>query len=112
QEKTYVDLETILGELSDTDVSTSLTNFFGSINEILKQPEDIAIRNLAVQSGKTLTTTINSLHRRVQTVYKDFGREVENLATEINELTSQISKLNLQIVSLEGGATGSSQAGG
>src|SRR6185503_1885623 len=28
QEKVYLDLESILGELSDTDVSTSLSNFF------------------------------------------------------------------------------------
>jgi flagellar hook-associated protein 1 FlgK len=112
QEKTYLDLEAILGELSDTDVSTSLTNFFNSIEEIANSPEDVSIRNLAIQSGKTLTTAINNLHRRVETVYTDFGREVENLTTEVNSLTEQISKLNLQIVSLEGGASSASQAGG
>jgi flagellar hook-associated protein 1 FlgK len=112
QEKTYQDIEAILGELSDTDVSTSLTSFFNSINEILKQPEDVSIRNLAIQSGKTLTTAINNLNRRVETVYTDFGRKVENLGTEINSLTEQISKLNLQIVSLEGGANSANQAGG
>jgi flagellar hook-associated protein 1 len=112
QEKTYLDLEAILGELTDTDISTSLSSFFTSINEILKQPEEVAIRNLAVQSGKTLTTAINNLHRRVETVYGDFGREVENLSTEINALTEQISQLNVQIVSLEGGVSSSTEAGG
>jgi flagellar hook-associated protein 1 FlgK len=112
QEKTYLDLEAILGELTDTDVSTSLSSFVGSINEILTTPGDVSIRNLAVQAGKTLTTAINNLHRRVETVYTDFGREVENLSTEINSLTQQISQLNVQIVSLEGGVDSSTQAGG
>jgi flagellar hook-associated protein 1 FlgK len=52
------------------------------------------------------------MHRRVEAVYTDFGRKVENVATEINSLTEQIRKLNVQIVSLEGGAKSSSEAGG
>ncbi|MAT68076.1 MAG: flagellar hook-associated protein FlgK [Planctomycetaceae bacterium] len=112
QEKVYRDLESILGELSDTDISTQLTNFFNSIDEVLKQPEDIAVRNLVVQSGKTLTTSINTLQRRVQTVYTDFSDQVGNLSSEINTLTEEIRKLNLQIVTLEGGSTAASEAGG
>jgi flagellar hook-associated protein 1 FlgK len=112
QEKTFQDLEAILGELSDTDVSSSLTTFFNSINEVVKQPEDVSIRNLAIQAGKTLATAINNLHRRVRTVYSDFGREVQNLATEINALTESVAKLNVQIVSLEGGANAATEAGG
>jgi flagellar hook-associated protein 1 FlgK len=111
QDQTYKDIEAILNELSDTDVSSSLTSFFNSINEILKHPEDVSIRNLAIQSGQSLSTAINNLDRRVETVYADFGRRVENLTTEINSLTTQISKLNVQIVSLEGGVNSSNQAG-
>ena len=33
QEDTYVQLESLIGELSDTDLSTSLSNFFNSIHE-------------------------------------------------------------------------------
>src|SRR5688572_1713384 len=65
QQKVYRDLESILGELSDTDVSTSLTNFFNSIDEVVNQPEEMSVRNLAVQAGKTLATTVNTLSRRV-----------------------------------------------
>jgi flagellar hook-associated protein 1 len=111
QEKTYGDIEAILGELGDTDVSTSLTSFFNRINEILDQPSDVSLRDLAIGAGKTLTDTINNLHRRVETLHTDFGREVQNYSSEINSLTSQIGKLNLQIVSLEGSAS-SNQAGG
>src|SRR5688572_2795510 len=53
-ENTYTQLETLFGELSDTDLSTSLNNFFNSISEILNQPESDAARNLAVLKGKTL----------------------------------------------------------
>ena len=112
QEKVYLDLESILGELSDTDVSTSLSNFFNSVNEILKQPEEISVRNLAVQVGQTLTSTVNSLDRRVTTVYQDFTRQVDDLTNEINILTEDIRKLNVQITALEGGDATANEAGG
>jgi flagellar hook-associated protein 1 FlgK len=111
QEKVYRDLESIIGELSDTDVSTQLTNFFNSIEEVVDQPEEMSVRNLAVQAGKALATSINTLNRRVTTAYEEFGIEVNNLTTEINSLTEEIRKLNVQIVSLEGGNPTASQAG-
>ena len=111
QEKVYRDLESIIGELSDTDVSTQLSNFFNSIEEVVNQPEEMSVRNLAVQAGKALATTINTLSRRVTTAYQEFGVEVNNLTTEINTLTEEVRKLNIQIVSLEGGNPTASQAG-
>ncbi|MBN2295913.1 MAG: flagellar hook-associated protein FlgK, partial [Pirellulales bacterium] len=38
-EQGYAQLESIIGELGDTDLSTSMNNFFSSISEILNQPE-------------------------------------------------------------------------
>jgi flagellar hook-associated protein 1 FlgK len=112
QENVYLDLESILGELSDTDVSTSLSNFFDGISEVLAQPEELSLRNLAVQVGQTLTRTVNSLDRRVTTVHQDFTRQVDDLTNEINVLTEDIRKLNVQITALEGGDATANEAGG
>ena len=112
QDGVYRDLQSILGELSDTDISTQTANFFNSINQILDYPDDIAMRNLAVQSGKTLATSVNAMHRRVATVYTDLSKQVDNLTREINTLSNQVAKLNLQIVTLEGGNATGSEAGG
>jgi flagellar hook-associated protein 1 FlgK len=112
QKATYGDLEAILGELGDTDVSTALTNFFNAINEVVKQPGEMSARNLAVQAGQTLATKVNTLARRVGDVYEDFTTRVQNSTSEINSLTDQIAKLNLQITSLEGGTAKVTEAGG
>jgi len=111
QESTYRDLESILGELSDTDVSTAATEFFNAITAVSEQPEEVSLRNLAAQAGQTLTNRITSLNRRAETLYADFSRQVDNIATEVNALTEQIGKLNVQIVNLEGGGASGSDAG-
>jgi len=110
-EDAYADLETILSELSDTDVSTLMTSFFNSVDEVLNEPESLAIRGLAVQSGLTLANSLNTLNRRVEAVYQDFAGKVDLLGSEINTLSDEIRKLNLAIVQLEGGG-GNSEAGG
>ena len=71
QTDVYAQLEAIIGELSDTDLSTSLTEFFGSIHDILNQPESTSVRNLAVLQGRTLTEDIRRLYQLVQDVRKD-----------------------------------------
>ncbi len=111
QEKVYRNLELSLGELSDVDISTALSKFFGSIEELSLTPEDVAIRNLAIADGLSLTQRINSVERRVRAIHQDLSGRVENIASEINTLTEQIRKLNLQIVTTEGGGSTGSEAG-
>ncbi|MEQ8790169.1 MAG: flagellar hook-associated protein FlgK [Pirellulaceae bacterium] len=112
QENTYLQLEAIVGELSDTDLSTSLDSFFNSINDILNQPESIPVRNLAVLQGKTLADDIQRLDRRVREIRVDANNRVVNAADDINRLLEEISKLNLQIVNVEGGGVTFSDAVG
>ena len=64
QESAYQQLEGILGELQDTDLSTSMNKFFSSISQILDQPESTSLRNLAVLQGQTLAVEVGRLADR------------------------------------------------
>jgi len=112
QEKAYRDIQAILGELSETDISTSLTTFFNSLDDVAENPGDIDFRNLAIGNGVTLAQRINTLDRRIRVEYQDFNSRVGQIALEVNTLTEQISQLNLKIVTSEGGGATGSQAGG
>jgi flagellar hook-associated protein 1 FlgK len=105
-------LESIIGELSDTDLSTSLNRFFASINDVLNQPEDPAVRNLAILQGQTLSDDIKRLSSRVRQIRQDVNEQIVSAADDINRLTAEIAELNIQIVALEGTSTTGSDAGG
>ncbi|MGI9429748.1 MAG: flagellar hook-associated protein FlgK [Bythopirellula sp.] len=114
QDDVYRTLETILSPLNDEASITALTtNFFNAIHDIANDPDvdSIALRDLAIESGKLLTQAVNSLQQRVGTEFQDQDTRVEQIADEINTLTAQISKLNLQIVTIEGGGASDSDAG-
>jgi len=108
QEKAYRDIEAITGALTDNDISSSLTTFFNSLEDL----EDVDFRNLAIGNGVALVERINTLDRRIRVVQQDFSTRVGQIALEINTLTEQISQLNLQIVTTEGGGATGSEAGG
>lgn len=111
-EQNYAQLESIIGELGDTDLSTSMNNFFASISEILNQPESASVRNLAVLQGETLTADINRMATRVVEVRGDLNERVVSMADDINRLTNEISVLNVRIAEAEGGNISNSDAVG
>ena len=112
QENAYLELEAIIGELTDTDLSTSLTRFFASINDILNQAGDSSVRNLAVLQGERVTQDVNRLADRVRSLRKDANDQVIAMANDINRLTEEVAELNVRIVTAEGGNSSPSDAVG
>lgn len=112
QENAYLQLEGIIGELSDTDLSTSLTTFFGAIGEILNQPESVSTRDLAVLQGNTLTTNFNRLANRASAIRADLNDRVIDMAGDINRLITEIQGLNVRIAETESGDVSGSDAVG
>ena len=111
QEKAFRDLETLLGELSDTDLSTAMSGFFNSVDEVLETPGDISVRNLVVLKGEALARDFNELSQRAQVHRRALNDRVVNMADEINLLTQEIRTSNLRIAQTEGGDGSSSDAG-
>jgi len=112
QEEVYLQLEGLIGELGDTDLSTSLNNFFSSISEVLNQPESASVRNLVVLEGTTLAGDIQRLAGRVVQLRADVNDRIHDVAERINELIEEIRVLNVRIAQTEGGDVSASDAVG
>jgi flagellar hook-associated protein 1 FlgK len=112
QQGTYSQLEQLMGELTSTDLSTSLTTFFSSISQILNQPESVSVRNLTVLDGKSLAAMFRQLSTQVTQVRSDVNDQVAATSDEINRLVADIARLNVQIAETEGGDVSNSDAVG
>jgi flagellar hook-associated protein 1 FlgK len=112
QEQVYAQLESVVGELSDSDLSTSLTDFFNSLSDVLNQPEDAAIRNLAVLRGQSLANQIQTLSSRVNDMRSVVNDQVKQSVGEVNKLVDEIATLNKQIIRTEKGGYSLSDAVG
>ena len=112
QETSYQQLEGVIGELSDTDLSTSLNDFFSAIAEILNDNATDSPRHLAVLQGVTLTDSINRMADRVVTIRADLNDRIIDMADDINRLVEEIRVLNVRIANAEGGDVSASDAVG
>lgn len=112
QEQTYAQLEGIIGELTDNDISTAMTKFFSSISEVLNQPEDVSAHNMVALQGTTLTDEIRQMANRVQTIRQDVNDRVIATGDTINRLVEDIRVLNVRIAEAEGGDVSNSDAVG
>jgi flagellar hook-associated protein 1 len=108
----YSQMESIFGELTDNDLSSQINGFSASINDLLNQPGNDALRRLVIERGKTLTTNIRTIGNRLGEIKANLNREVQDSATEINRLTAQMAALNRRIVETEGGRSSGSDAVG
>lgn len=112
QERTFSQLEGLIGELSDSDLSTSLSKFFNSIHDILNQPGSAGVRNIAVLQGQQLAADIRRLNDKAEQIYESLNDQVAGQADSINGLLKEIADLNVQISRAEGGDTSPSEAVG
>ncbi|MEQ8848478.1 flagellar hook-associated protein FlgK [Botrimarina sp.] len=113
QNQAYKDLEELLGELTGGDLSTSLTGFFGSIEDTLNAVggDAASIRNLAVLEGRRLSQEIQRVEDAAQDLRDGYDQQIAQAADQVNALTEQIRRLNIQISQTEGGGAGKSDAG-
>lgn len=110
KEGAWLDVENLLGDLNDSNLRTSLTTFFNSIQDVLNQPESIAARNLTVQKGLALSADFHRISDQVDLRRANLNDQVASLGAEINRLTNEVARLNVQIVATEAGDTTSSDA--
>ena len=112
QESTYTQLEGLIGELSGNDLSTSMSKFFNSLQDILNQPGSSGVRNIAVLQGQQLAADIRRLNGKAEEAYEGLNRQVADQAVSINKLVGEIADLNVQILRAEGGDSSPSEAVG
>src|SRR4051794_26893149 len=76
QQDVYSKLESAINELGDQDLSTQLTGFFGSLQDVLNQPDSVAARNVATQKGQALASAITRLDGQVRSIHATVNQEI------------------------------------
>lgn len=110
QSSVYQQLEAIVGELGDNDISTYLSRFFNSLQEVAQKPESPAVRGFAIQQGKALTEKLNFTHSRALDLHNQVNSEIEGSVVRVNELLREIATLNSRVVAANGGSGGTGAA--
>ncbi len=105
--ETYTTIENSLGDLTDSTLSSDLSDFWSALNDLSLDPTDTELAVIAIEQAQTLATNINSIAETLNTVTDDLNTKIADDVNSINSLTTQLAKLNTEIMSAEScGSTG------
>ncbi|MGB4475475.1 MAG: flagellar hook-associated protein FlgK [Bacillota bacterium] len=98
--QTYERIEMLFGEPSDSGIAFALDEFFGSLQSLSRNPEDIAVREVVLQKGAVLADTISQVYSHIREVYYNTTDLVNAKVTQLNSLATEIAELNKQIAAV------------
>ncbi|MDQ3332803.1 MAG: flagellar hook-associated protein FlgK, partial [Planctomycetota bacterium] len=107
----YSQLETVLNELGDDDLSTALSDFFSAIQNLANEPDQATLRQALIGQGTDLARDITDLRTRVDEIRSSQNLQLQDLVKEANALIDEIDRLNPQITQVEAGGLLQSDAG-
>jgi flagellar hook-associated protein 1 FlgK len=110
QQQALVRAEATFNELTNTDLSTRLSQFFASWERLQTEPSNATIRSNVLIEGDSLANYIRETRDDLFAIQKDLDAQVRFHVGEADRLATQIADLNEQVVTTEAGRPGSSAA--
>jgi flagellar hook-associated protein 1 len=86
---------------SDTDIGTSIANFFDSLNQLSANPSDLPTRQNVLTAAGNLASSFNTAADNLTQQGTSLDQNVVQQVTQVNQLSQQIASLNGQISNLE-----------
>lgn len=79
------------------DISNDITNFFKSFSSLEVSPQDNALRQQVLSTGKILAGDVSNASSALTSQRSALDQEASGVATQVNALTASIAQLNQQI---------------
>jgi len=86
---------------STSDIGTSISNFFDSINQLSTDPTDLSLRQGVLTAAGNLATSFNTTADNLTQQQTSLDLSVVQTVGQINQFTQQIAELNGQISNLQ-----------
>ncbi len=103
-------IEGLYNELTDTDLSTQLSHFFGSFADLQTDPNEPATRSRVLAAADALLRTLQRQRSGLVDQHGDLNGSLQEAVRQADALARQIAELNGQIVVQEAGAHGGAGA--
>lgn len=97
-------LESVVNELGDNNLSDQFDKFYSAWSEIANSPNRDGARALVVQQGRTLAAAIQSTRRDLFSARAQLDQQLGASVNQADNLLNQIAAINVQIVNSEGGS--------
>lgn len=95
------EIESIVGEPTDTGLANTLDQFWNSWSDLANNPGNATAQSVIRQRGQQVAYTLNSYATRIDDLANRTRSHLSGMVSEINTLSKQVADLNRQITSSE-----------
>ncbi len=106
QQTALFQVEALFDDISGSDVSTRLGEFFNAFDELQNRPEDAAVRDLTIARGAQLSESLGTLRQQLAFLGEDLDGQIADAVENVDGLGRRIAELNTQITTSEAGGEG------
>lgn len=99
--KSISQMEDIMDEPSKYGINQAFTNFWKSMEDITKDPQLMAGRQVLLAEGRTLAESFNYMDRQLKKIQGNIGNEIKVTTNDVNSILKQIAHINKQIETVE-----------
>jgi flagellar hook-associated protein 1 FlgK len=96
-------LEALFSEQGAGNVNSSLSDFFGGLQDLSTNPTGLPERSTVLSNGENLVQVFNRMGSSLFKTQQDLNQNVDTQIADINSLTEQIAQLNKNIHGSEPG---------
>jgi len=101
--QTMRQLESTIGEPSDTGLQTDLDNFWNSWSKVSTSPQDLPIRSALLEDTDALCQRVQYEYKQMQNMVDDLNSACVDRVGQINLMGEELARLNNEIGALESG---------
>ncbi|KOY82358.1 flagellar hook-associated protein FlgK [Lysinibacillus sp. FSL H8-0500] len=99
--KSISQMEDVMDEPSKYGINQAFTDFWKSMEDITKDPQLSAARQVLIANGRTLADSFNYMDQQLKKIQGNIGNEIKVTTDNVNSLLKQIAQINKQIEMVE-----------
>jgi flagellar hook-associated protein 1 FlgK len=98
----FQNVESVIGEPSDTATNGLISNFFNAWGDLANDPTSAASRTQLTQAANQLTDFVNGVYKGLQDQIANINDQLTSKVSQLNSLAGQLATVNHQIIQAQG----------
>lgn len=101
RDSVFEQVQGIVRELSEDALQGVMDKFWGSWEEVSKDPSSLTARGLLRERAIEFVDSVNHLYNQLESLQYNLDKNVQDMVQEVNELVKGVAELNTKIMAAE-----------
>ena len=103
QSEAVDEIENLMGEMNGVEFQTTLSDLWGAVQELAKEPDSVVKQTSLVNTANTFMLRAQDIYGQLKDYQLNLNQQIKDAVKRVNEIGAEIFEMNKQIVKAESG---------